>query len=1123
MQPKGTTTVAKLSRPVISGGVLSRPRLAAMLRRSLAHRLLLICAGAGSGKTTVLAGLGDLNCPVAWYCLSRTDRDLPVFLSNLVASIGKQLGGFGHTPLAELAKVHRPGRDLDLILGLLVNELLDRADGHLIVALDDFQLVEQSKAVNYVVGYLLAYAPPNVHLAVASRTYPYTLSLSNLKTNGSLLSIDEAALRFTADEVEGLFASVFDVSLDPSLVATLLDQTEGWAIGLQLVGQSLRPNSSSLALQEALADSNRTLFGYFAWEVLNKQPARVQAFLLESSILPRLNAKTCNAIFGASDAERILSKLEADGTFLVRLGGEEYRYHRLFQEYLRRQLSQDRARERSLHRRAAAFFDSCGDEEGAIRHFLRAEDHATAAVLISRLSEKLFRTGRFDSLANLVSQLPLEVSNDFPDLLMWAGKALEMQGRCHEALNRYEKAESLYKDAGDSAGLSRALRCKALILQRPKCQAGIAEGLHRKALDYLGEADRQERAAALAGLAFDMICSGKMLAALDFFHKSVQLYREEADEAGEMRTLVNPGSFIFLAQGDFEEGLRLLHSAERLAAKLGDERYLGECLYGRALNQLFSGKYSEADDSARAVIEQARRLGDRDLESRGFLIWGGAADGMDPTEDSEAAARLSHAHRLAQEIGNQRISAVSLTLLANHRRRQGDWDEAVELARRACGMMEHSTDRWLCAFIQKDLGIIECGLNIGTALRTLTDVNRILADCGDKCSVARTHFWLASIYKRLGQQDEEQRHLLACLELASAHGYHWLFTDEPETAACLLMDALSWKLHADLARTLLGRMGEHGMKTIRALLSSADPGNRMEGIAVLGQMKGVNAGLCLRKLAEEGDETVRREAAKALEVILSGPAEPLYIQLLGDTGVKRGHHQVDASAWKRRNAKSLLAYLALKNGKAVHRDELIQRLWPRSDWQTAVSQLSVAVHDLRRILEPEREEVSQSRYLTCKDGRYQIVLGQGGATDAELFEKALEEVPPKESVDEAISCIEGALRIYRGDLVQDLPLEEWCLAERERLRHLYLSVLERLARLYEVIGDFDSAITCYQRVLSVDICHEESHRALINIYLSKGRNKDAIDQYRECAEALQKELGIVPEEATRLAYEAALV
>lgn len=1093
-----------------------------MLRRSLAHRLLLICAGAGSGKTTALAGLDDLGCPIVWYCLSRNDRDLPVFLSNLVASIGQQLGGFDHTLIAELAKVHRPGRDLDFVLGLLVSELLERADGHLIVALDDFHLVEQSKAINYVVGSLLAYAPPNVHLAIATRSYPYTLNLSNLKANGSLLLINEAALRFTADEVEALFASVFDVSLDSSLVAALLEQTEGWAIGLQLVGKSLLPNASSSALQEALADSSRTLFGYFAREVLNRQPARVQSFLLESSILPRLNPNTCNAIFGISDSEKILSKLEADGTFLVRLGGTEYRYHHLFREYLKRHLSQDGARERSLHRRAAEVFDSSGDDEQAVRHSLCAGDYARAAVLISRLSERLFRTGRFDSLANLVSELPQEASSDFPDLLIWAGKALEMQGRCHEALNSYEKAESLYKDTGDSAGLSRALYCKARILQMPKCEAGIAEGLHRRALNYLGEADRLERAAVLAGLSFDMICSGKMSVALDFFQKSVKLYREEADEAGEMRTLVNPGSYLFLSQGDFQEGLQLLQTAERLARKLGDERYIGECLYGRALNQWFSGKYSEANDTALATIEQARRIGDRDLESRGLLIWGGAADGMDPTRDSEAAARLSHAHHLAQELGNQRISAVSLTLLANHRRRQGDWDEAVKLAHRACSMIEHSTDRWLGAFIQKYLGIVECGQDIGVALQTLTEASQTLADCGDKCGLAHTHFWLALIHRKLGQQDEERRRLLACLDLASAHGYHWLFTDEPETAACLLMDALSWKLHADLARTLLGRMGEHGMKTIQTLLSSADPANNIEGVAVLGQMKGVNAGLCLRKLAEEGDETVRREAAKALEVILSGPAEPLYVQLLGNVGVKRGKHQVDVSAWKRRKAKSLLAYLALKNGKAVHRDELIQRLWPRSDWQTAVSQLSVAVHDLRRILEPEREEVSQSRYLTCKDGRYQIVLGQGGAIDAELFEKALEEVPPKESVDQAISRIEGALRIYRGDLVQDLPLEEWCLAERERLRHLYLSVLERLARLYEVIGDFDSAIACYQRVLSVDSCHEESHRALINIYLSKGRNKDAIDQYRECAEALQKELGIIPEEATRLAYEAAL-
>ncbi len=1122
MQPSETIPVTKLSRPVISGRVLHRPRLAAVLRRALAHRLLLICAGAGSGKTTLLVGLDDLNCPIVWYGLGRSDRDLPVFLSNLVAGIGKHLTGFGHAWRLEMAKVQRPGKDLDLVLGLLVNELLEFADGPIIIALDDFHVVEQSKAVNCVVDYLLAYAPANVHLAITSRNYPHLLSLPNLKTNGSLLAVDEADLRFSSDEVEGLFASIFDLSLDPSLVTALLQQTEGWAIGLQLVGKSLGPNTTTAELQSALADSSRTLFGYFAREVLNKQPARIQNFLLESSILTRLTPRTCDAIFGISDAEKILSGLEKDGTFVLRLGEEAYRYHHLFQEFLKRQLGQDVTRERALHRRAAKFFESRADEEQAVRHLLCAGDTAKAAALISRLSEKLFRTGRFDSLSELVNELPLDVSSDFPDLLIWAGKALEMQGRCHEALNRYEKAESLYKETADHAGLSRVLRCKALILQRPKCEAGIAEGLHRRALGYLGEADRQERAAVLAGLAFDMTCSGKMSTAMGFFQKAIQLYREEADEAGEMRTLINPGSYIFLAQGDFDEALRLLQTAETLATKLGEERYLGECIYGRALTHCFSGRSAGAVASARITAEQARRIGDRDLECRGFLIWGGAADGIGHSKDSEAAVRLHSAYEIAEEIGSQRITALSLTLLANHRRRQGNWPEAEELARRAILMMEHSTDRWITAFIRKNLGMIQCRLNVVTALSTLREVNQVFADCGDKYGLAHTHFWLAFIYQTLGQSDDERHHLLACLDLAGANGYHWIFADEPQVASPLLVDALSWKLSTESVHAILYRMGERGMAVIQTILASPSLEDRMEAIAGLRQMKGMDAAICLRKLAAEGDGPVGRAAAKALEGILCGPGEPLHLQMLGQLSVRRGRYLIDASAWRRKKSKVLLAYLALQRRKAVHRDELMQKLWPQSDWQTALNHLSVTVHDLRLVLEPEREDASQSRYLICKDGHYQLVLGPEGTIDAEMFERILESAFPKECVNDGISRIEEAVGIYRGDLLRDLPQEEWYLDERHRLKQLYLSGLERLGRLYELKGDLDSAVATYHSVLSIDNCREEIHRALIKIYSNTDRNKCAIDQYRACVKALQKELGLIPEAATRLAYQAAL-
>lgn len=163
----------KLSLPVTSARVLLRPRLAATLQSVLNYRLLLVCAGPGDGKTTLLIKLPDVGYPVVWYSLGRMDRDLPVFLSHVIAGIARHYDGFAQTWWGRIEKSRRLEKELDVILGALVNELVEKTEEHIVFVLDDYHVVEQSRAVNYVVDYLLSYLPADVHLAIASRTEPF--------------------------------------------------------------------------------------------------------------------------------------------------------------------------------------------------------------------------------------------------------------------------------------------------------------------------------------------------------------------------------------------------------------------------------------------------------------------------------------------------------------------------------------------------------------------------------------------------------------------------------------------------------------------------------------------------------------------------------------------------------------------------------------------------------------------------------------------------------------------------------------------------------------------------------------------------------------------------------------
>ena len=257
------------------------------------------------------------------------------------------------------------------------------------------------------------------------------------------------------------------------------------------------------------------------------------------------------------------------------------------------------------------------------------------------------------------------------------------------------------------------------------------------------------------------------------------------------------------------------------------------------------------------------------------------------------------------------------------------------------------------------------------------------------------------------------------------------------------------------------------------------------------------------------------------DICMKTPAEALAVCLLGQVTVRSGLTTLDAGVWKRKKAKSLLAFLALQRGQAVHRDVIVSKLWPGIDAKVALSHFNAAFHALRQALQQEREGSAQLQHLLYLDSQCQLALGPGGYLDVDLFEKRLR-ASSVGDIDHKIFYLERAFELYKGELLCDLQQEKWCRAERERLRELYYASLERLAEMYESKRDFDSALDCYRLVLAEDGCREEVHRAVINLYVKTHRWADAVEQYRKCATVLRDAFGIGPAQATTLAYESAL-
>jgi len=371
----------KLHIPRPRYDLVPRPRLADRLTEALAGELTLVCAPAGFGKTMLLAEWARrTGRPVAWLSLDAADNDPVRFWRHVAAALGGAREGTARQLTAVLGRSTPPAPEATVTA--LINELASVPDP-LVLILDDYHLIE-SPAVHESVVSLLEHLPAGLRLAIASRADP-PLPLPRLRARRELAELRADELRFTREEAAALLREAARAGLSEDLVTTLEARTEGWAVGLQLAGLSLRGRADPAAFVAGFSGSHRYVLDYLAEEVLDRQPEPVRAFLLETSVLDRLCGALCDAVTGQAGGQQMLEAIERANLFLIPLDEVRgwWRYHPLFADLLRVRVMQDRPGQLpGLHRAAAGWCEQHGLVDDAVRHALAAGDPEWAARLV---------------------------------------------------------------------------------------------------------------------------------------------------------------------------------------------------------------------------------------------------------------------------------------------------------------------------------------------------------------------------------------------------------------------------------------------------------------------------------------------------------------------------------------------------------------------------------------------------------------------------------------------------------------------------------------------------------------------------------------------------------------------
>ena len=596
--------------PPTRANAIARPRLTAKLLSGAKHpgSFALLSGPAGSGKTTLFSEfVAQVRQPIAWLSLDEGDNDPIRFWTYLITACQSVLGTVGESAL-ELLRTAQSLPD-NTVPTILINDLTS-LERPVVLVLDDFHVI-QNPSLHAGFLFLINHLPHYLYLLVSTRTDP-PWPLARYRARNQLIEIRAQDLRFSMEETADFLNSTMGLELSAEDTAALEERTEGWIAGLQLAALSMKGRGDITSFIRAFTGSHIYIAEYLVEEILQRQPDELQAFLLQTSILERLNASLCEAVTGCENGQSMLTALHRANLFLIPLDDEQqwYRYHHLFADLLAFRLKQAQTASaiQELHRRASAWLAQNNLPDEAIRHALAGRDYERAITLVERVARTMMFTGRVNDLRNWLEALPEESFDTHIFLRIYQTWIDLLQGKMDLSESALLKMETMLRSLPPSPDNEILLKEMIVILSHWVALAGNtsrAIRLSQEALGFLPEGDLASRARVFSALAISYGSEGDVQKADAAFRECIRLAQASANYTLAAYTMMRGGIWLGY-YGRLREAARLYQSIIEMGVQAGLKVFFpaGQGLIGLA------GIYLERNElvAAEKALQQGMDL-----------------------------------------------------------------------------------------------------------------------------------------------------------------------------------------------------------------------------------------------------------------------------------------------------------------------------------------------------------------------------------------------------------------------------------------------------------------------------------------------------------------------------------
>jgi ATP/maltotriose-dependent transcriptional regulator MalT len=1025
----------KVQLPAQKVAIVHRQRLIEALVEGTTHRVSVVSAPPGYGKTTLLLDYAQsAQLPVCWYALDERDRTPETFLRYFVAAGRTQFPDFGEELIQAMGSGEKlsAGQMTDLLVAATAS-----LGAPFVFILDDFHSLDRAdpELRSAIEGWVYR-LPPGVHVVLSGRTHPQIAVLPMMTVRQEVATIVATDFSFTCAEVALLFRDVLgrEISLDDS--QRLADLTEGWAGALILMADKVQTHGP--AALEQLRSSD-TLYQYIGLEQFEPQEPELKEFLRDSAVLRTQDTVLVNELLGITDAEEKLGRLARINLVIPPTDpSQPFRYHHLMRAFLVSNLrGSDAERFRELNMKAAEIQEQAQKWDDAVYHYIQASAWDSIVQVTGRNGSRMFEEGRWDTLAEWLDAIPADELARQPKLTLWKARVLHYLNQTDKALSLLTQAVQAAEANQDWFTLAEALTARGMSLRVKGDYEESREALtaaRQVLLDHEGPQALVTEARKELGMTLSRC--GAFSESIEELSAVADIYEAQGDQYNIAHTSMELAICLAFA-GRLAEAIVTLERARGIWSQLGNDHFLVQTIIALGVNYYLAGDFTQAKTILNQGIEAAKRAGNSKWEI--YLLSSIADIQRDEGDLQQALDTYLSLVEQAWTVSDAYITVYLMDAVAGAYRLMGDIGSAESWVARASAEAEKTGGALELGICLTTSGLVKRQKeDLKGAVNYLEQAVNYLKDSGARRELITAHFHLAGAYFSLKKKTLALEHLENCAELIRTLGYDHFLVVEAARNPLLVQYASANKI-----------AGGYYTRMLTLIKAPGTPAT--------------------------GESTAEAAADQ-------GDTRAVYTFGFGHLRVEMNGREVTDLEWRSEKSKEMFFFF-VANRRALRKEEIVAALWPDMPDEKTTSAFHSNMYRLRKALYQD--------VIAKESGRYILDPQATFVFDVEDYQKALQGAhgAPGGSA-EAIAGMEKALTLYTGQFAADF-YSEWAQTLRYQLEEQNMSMLGTLAAAYNEAGDYKKSADVCQRILEVDEFNEAAWYRLMSNYIQSDQAEAA--------------------------------